>query len=514
MLRCVGGALVETAVCNAAAGERCTSIGCVTPCDTARSLRSYIGCEYWSMATPTPINGESFGLVASSQWDVEVRVTVEGPDAARTGASAIVAEVVVPPHTMVPILLPWDPYGGFASRDELVINRNVAAVLPGAAYHVTSTLPVVVYQFTPLQDDAGATPRQSADATLLLPVTALGNDYIGIAWSSHSNGPGLPGRPGFLEVVASEDDTEVAIELSAFVQDVVSPMPTVGLEIVASATAPGETLRVRLRRGDVLKVLSKNDFVTDEICTTFDRSGGCTGGPRYDLSGSRITASKPVAVYGGHYCTFVPHDRGACDHLEEQLLPTVTWSRSAFALPTESRGAGMPDIFRIVSAEAGNALSFEPASAHGPVTLGVGEYLDVPSETPFRVSGTGRLVIAQYLVGFGYLVGGVVQGDPSLGVSVPIEQFRRDYDFLAPRSFPSNYVNVVAPDAAAIQLDLVAIPPGVSIEGTGFTLHRVPVGGGPHHIEGDLPFGITVYGYAPATSYLYMGGLDLEELLF
>jgi hypothetical protein len=37
---------------------------------------------------------------------------------------------------------------------------------------------------------------------------------------------------------------------------------------------------------------------------------------------------------------------------------------------------------------------------------------------------------------------------------------------------------------------------------------------GRHHIEavGDTRFGIKVYGVARYTSYLYPGGLDLEEI--
>ncbi|KIG14052.1 Lead, cadmium, zinc and mercury transporting ATPase [Enhygromyxa salina] len=39
------------------------------------------------------------------------------------------------------------------------------------------------------------------------------------------------------------------------------------------------------------------------------------------LSGSRISADRPVAVFGGHTCANVPdEDLNTCDHIEEQII--------------------------------------------------------------------------------------------------------------------------------------------------------------------------------------------------
>ena len=44
-----------------------------------------------------------------------------------------------------------------------------------------------------------------------------------------------------------------------------------------------------------------------------------------DITGTRITSSKPLSVFSGSECANVPQVVGACDHLVEQVPPTVTW---------------------------------------------------------------------------------------------------------------------------------------------------------------------------------------------
>lgn len=40
-----------------------------------------------------------------------------------------------------------------------------------------------------------------------------------------------------------------------------------------------------------------------------------------DLTGFFINSSKPIAVYAGHSCAFVPEDVFFCDHMVEQIPP-------------------------------------------------------------------------------------------------------------------------------------------------------------------------------------------------
>ena len=44
-----------------------------------------------------------------------------------------------------------------------------------------------------------------------------------------------------------------------------------------------------------------------------------------DLTGTRITSSKPLSVFSGSDCVSVPQNIGHCNHLVEQVPLTVTW---------------------------------------------------------------------------------------------------------------------------------------------------------------------------------------------
>lgn len=56
-----------------------------------------------------------------------------------------------------------------------------------------------------------------------------------------------------------------------------------------------------------------------------------------DLTGSKIVADKPLSVISGHECAFVPSSTIACDHLIEQVLPTVLWGTTYYIVPLASR---------------------------------------------------------------------------------------------------------------------------------------------------------------------------------
>jgi hypothetical protein len=131
------------------------------------------------------------------------------------------------------------------------------------------------------------------------------------------------------------------------------------------------------------------------------------------------------------------------------------------------------------------------------------------------INSDQKVMVAQYMEGQD---AGGGTGDPSLALAVPLEQFRTSYLFHAPTNYESNYVDVTAPMGASVQLDgtPVSFQP---IGATGYGLARVyPLTAGPgndgnHSMSGDMPFGITVYGYGQYTSYWYPGGLNLTDII-
>ena len=169
-----------------------------------------------------------------------------------------------------------------------------------------------------------------------------------------------------------------------------------------------------------------------------------------------------------------------------------------------------PTLYRVLAQNDGTTLTFTP-SVNPPVTLNSGEFVQFQAEASFMVEGTDRFYVTQTMLGETAL--GNNGGDPAMGSGIPWLQVRSSYDFLTPETYTSNFVNVVAPSGTTVNLDGSPVSGWIAVGTTGFEVARVSIAAGAHHVEsqGGIRFGITAYGYASFTSYLYPGGLNFTR---
>ena len=509
-----GTALTPGETCDTASGLHCSPDGCRDLCADAEDAASYIGCEYWPVTTQnSQLQPEfAFSVVAANPGLVPAEVVVE------RGGTAV-ARSTIAPGGLEAIELPWV---------EELRNPEAAgsALVPGGAYRLRSNVPVTVYQFNPLQyrraGDCAMEPEGmegdgrcfsfTNDASLLLPTHVLTGSYIGVSRATHYLR--VEGReaasPGFLAVVGV-DEAPVTVEVRsrAFV--------SASADGAVTAMDPGTTQSFTLAAGDVLQLASAlptEGCPSEWVMEAEYDVGYCDLGDDWDLTGTEIRASGPVALIGGHDCAFVPFDRWACDHLEESIFPVEALGAEVVVANTAPL-RGEPNILRVVSAADGNLITLEPALT-GPQRLDRGDHFEVILDQPVRVRGEGPLLAAQFLVGQDYAgigsSGRQANGDPGLALAIPTEQFRQSYTFLAPSTYDRSHYVVIAPEGAVITLDGVLIPALEMIEGTSMGQVSDRINGGVHRIEGTAPFGILVYGYGSYTSYVYPGGLDLRRI--
>ena len=499
-------------------------IGVPETCEQAIAQQSYIGCEYWPTVTinSSLYEGFEFAIAASNPTKVSATITVE-----RDGA--VVTEVAIEPGQLQTIKLPW--VAELKQTDPLGNGINLkSAIVKGGAYKVTSTVPITLYQFNPLEFQLDPPPADcpnvdptgcfsfTNDASLVLPKTALRGEYYAMSYPTLHTRYGMINwvdLPGFVTVTATEDGTVVDVRSSAHVRS------GTGVD----ALAPGGQASYQLDAGDVLMLLTApappmETPVGDKECE-LDVSGVlvCPSSPEYDLTGTHIQASKPVAVIGGHDCTFIPYNRFACDHIEEALFPVEALGQDLIVTAPQAAGfmVETPDnmYVRVLSAADENTVTFDPPVSE-PVMLNAGEWVEIgPIKKDFRVHSKDRIMVGQYMVGEKFSGASSGEGDPSLSIAIPTEQYRVSYSFLAPESYTHNFVNVVVPAGGSILIDGVAIDPAefVEIGETGMLVARHPIEGGAHFIEGDRNFGIVTYGYGSYTSYMYPGGLNLETVI-
>ncbi len=244
-----------------------------------------------------------------------------------------------------------------------------------------------------------------------------------------------------------------------------------------------------------------------------------------DLSGSIITSTKPVAVFGGNRATFIPSQFFAADHLVEQLPPTKTWGREFVTMPL-STGTTRGDLFRFLAQADATELKINGTVV---ATLNRGEFYEQNLVGPAHVLSDKPILVAQYAYSQNYYrtnPGGnaTFTGDPLMMIVPPAEQFLASYTVATPvesailgaQRFDRNFINIVAPADAVgqIELDGVAIEQSkfTAIGTSGFFGAQVPVTLGSYQLAGPSPFGVFVYGFGSFDSYGYVGGQSLSPV--
>lgn len=483
---CVGdGSGFGTEICDPVQGMTCNQDTgrCDGACGLAALGKSYIGCDYAPTVTANLTDSAVF------HFAVTVSNTSKHPAAVTiTQGQATIAAVLVGPHSVEIVNLPWnEALKGPTSTSFTPFPASVAVAK--GAYRLRSTQPVTVVQWNPLEYQSGPELSYSNDASLLLPATAWTGTYRVVA--RHH----FKGMSGFYAVTAREDGTTVTV----------TPGPGGGIVKagIAGIGTDGNG-QVLLDAGDVIEV------VTD---------GSADPGDPNDVTGTLISADKPVQVIAGHQCTYVPDDVGACDHLEESMFPYETLaSRYLVAAPLSPTGDGMarPERVRIVATQPGTTLTYDPPQPGAPASIALaGAWVELPdTAASFQVTANLPILVAQYMEGQEQLGGA---GDPSLSLAVSTAQYRSSYLFHAPTSYAMNFVNIVAPVGAQVLLDGQAVPAESfsPVGNSGFAVSGrllYSAADGSHTASSAVPFGITVHGYGQYTSYWYSGGLNLARL--
>ncbi len=483
----IPGLVPETLpVCVHIQGAFTKSAGRCDPAAGGFSCPTGFSCNMTQAACVLDAQHSPFAVVVSNPQARDVNVTVTGP-----GGQTIMQTVAA--GQVVPIL----PQMGSAIPDQSVEYSQQSK----KAYKITSDLPIVAYQFNPL-DNVNVF---SNDASLLIPRTTFDTDYYVMSWPTldrRDTTQNVQSYFGYLTVVAYADNTQISVTPTAAVQ----------ASSLQATIAAGATASFTLNSFDVLNL---------------EASGSG------DLTGTLITSTNmtPFGVFGGHDAaefgeTTPPdstHTLGPCcaDHLEEMIFPKSTWGKE-FAIARSQQRTNEPDYLRIMAQKPNTSVTFDPAPSamvSGDCTmLQPGTFCDVKIQGDTEITATDPVLIGHYLESSIWQntqrTSSVGNGDPSLAIAVPTEQYRTDYTILIPNSYTANYLSISAALTGAVTVD------GNSVTLTNFPsampMHRVarvPVTAGQHTIHCPDTCGVLVYGYSDAVSYMFAGGLDLKQIV-
>ncbi|MCX6221576.1 MAG: PKD domain-containing protein [Bacteroidia bacterium] len=444
------------------------------------------GKEFWfgfmenrpGFGCPTPVPVNYLEVTVTSRFNCQFTIAVGRP------GTTIISDILQP---NIPKKFRIDRSLGEPSGSE-----NIEA----KALHLVSDQPLNLYAMN--------WGYNSADAAVIFPVEALGNEYYAMCYEPHNEVQSVfnifcgfitltNGKNSEFVVVASEDQTAVTIT------------PNKITDRLQPANVP---FTITLNKGELYQVQSMN-------------APGLIG--QGDLTGSNIKSDKPVALYSGSWATTVPVTSSyAWDHLYEQIPPLRSWGRKFVAVPLKSRGK---DIYRILSSvdqttiKVGNKI---------PVVRNRGEFYEfiLNANEPSLIESDHPVLLAQYSASNEFdrppsiPQGGAWDGDPSMLVISPVDETREQVTFVAydtPEITNKFFVNVVTRDDAVNQIQLDNSPISfTSLPNTGYAFAQVQIAVGNHNLastEAGKGFIAYVYGFGGVESYGYGVGFNLSTRL-
>lgn len=312
-------------------------------------------------------------------------------------------------------------------------------------------------------------PTATNDLAVLFPTTGIGTEYLVMAYGSNI-------EYSQMLIAATQDGTTVTITPSV-------------------ATTDGKPAGVPFN-------ITLNAFQTVQYLA---------GAPN-DLTGTVVSSDKPVSVFGGHTCAYVPGGTAACDILYEQIPPVSTWG-TEFGLCPTNRPVCPGDVLRVLAGTDGTVVNLNINGAVSTHNLNRGQYFTIEGaggwmNGPTHIASNHPVLVGQYMVG-GTLCSS--WGDPAFLLVPPVNQWASGYIFNTPLDYDLDYVSVTIQASQqnsfvldGVPVDDVTFSP---IPETTLVCGAIPVIEGPHQIEAGSPFLLQIYGYDNNWgSYASVGG--------
>ncbi len=389
------------------------------------------------------------------------------------------------------------PQGHFIVESNEAVNKN--------AVRVVSTAAIVCYGMNH--------KAQTADAFLALPKHVATTDYVVLSFPNSNPEPDIQGAPRASEfaVAAFEDKTQVTIT---------PPVPTAG------GNLPNVPVTYTLDAGECIQVQTDPN-ITD-----------------LDLTGTTVTSSGPITVYGGHVRAEVPHNFTrpgggfSRDHLAEAIPPTSSWGNHYIVANFKTRTTG--DLFRVLA----NPSNTKPATilVNGKpwTVLPAGKYADsmvlfstTVADNIYSVESNEPILVGLYANTTTIDQG---TGDPFLAIMPPVEQAYTDFTYFISNDpvYSQQWLMAITEQSGAGNISLTNSagvttqqPPQSFIAATPFSDTAIKnkysvaffnqsasVGANRIKTTNDASKGIIIlaYGFGPIDSYGYTAGSLLKPL--
>lgn len=372
---------------------------------------------------------------------------------------------------------------------------QTSGTFPNGGIHITSAKPIAVYAHIYAANVSGA--------TLLLPVSAMGKEYMSLNYTQLSNATASNPAYSQFAVIATEDNTTVSITPTADLLD---------------GHRANVNFTMTLNKGVVYQGLSKVDLTGTTIQSISNSAGTC----------------KKIAVFSGSTKIGIGcNTKGAfsSDNLFQQVYPTSTWGKNYIAAPLRSRPY---DVYRIILSDPNTSVTLN-GSMLNLSNFVKGLYYEFNSRDVNVISADKPIQVVQYsptqYEQLDCSIGGIDMGDPEMIYLSPIEQGLSHVTLYATGYYAikQSYINVVMPTAGVSSFTLDGVSYASSFvpisNSSAYSYAQISVTSGPqatnntagsvslgtHNLDASIPFNAIVYGFGDHESYGYAAGTNLAD---
>ncbi len=355
-------------------------------------------------------------------------------------------------------------------------DENQIVTNKGVFVETEDTVSVFAINFAPF----------TADGTKILPTKSLGTSY---RVPSYRGLDGYTTYGSSLLVVATEDDTEVAITPSADTDN---------------GNPAGVPFNVQLDRGESYQIILSND--------------------NDDLTGTKVEATeasgecRPFAVFSGASCVNIPLGCTACDHIYEQNFSSDTWGTEYYVVPYEFADSY---TYRVLADLDNTDVFIDGVYSY---TLNAGEYEEVNyQEDAVCITTSLPASVIQYMQGT--TCSG--SGDPAMLILNDASQKINNVTMstvISPQ-ITNHGLNVIIEtvDVGTFSIDGTVIDPSQFSQFPECPTHsyaQLSITQGSHTLNANNGFTAYAFGLGDAESYSYsvgsfspnpFGDIDIEE---
>ncbi len=411
---------------------------------------------------------------------------------------------VADPAAVTPVTLP--AWAGFERYQTEQIYQKV--------FEITADDEIAVY--------ALSHHHLSTDGFLVLPAEALGTRYS-IASVKNAllyNGGRVSSKNPFMidtvprsefVIAGTQNNTTVTVQLSA--------------NSFARTFLQGKSYSFTINKGDAMEITARDTGATGKVGIDLCWVGKLPG-VDCDLTGSIITADKPIAIFSGHERASVPdsfeynyvgHPSVSRDHIVEQMPPAEKWGRMFAYIPSSlGQRSVRPlsgDVVRVITGDSPTDVFINNVYS---TTVAQGSYKQFTLNKAALISTSEPSLVVKYLqtahVNPITNVSDTV-GDPDMTVLPPIENMSTYYTIptlSAGGAFTEHYIAIVCDSDARTTTTLNGYPLDQKIlyplAGTKYYYTVLHTFEGTQRVESPFPCYAETYGYGYYDSYSFSGG--------